>query len=55
MKAYCKLGYMEFLRNIGINLIIILELVLVLMSVIFTVSSVKSQLRYYLPLRLSFK
>ena len=50
MKAYCKLGYMEFLRNLGINLIIILELVLVLMSVIFTVSSVKSQLRYYLPL-----
>ena len=50
MKAYCKLGYMEFLRNLGINLIIILELVLVLMSVIFTVSSVKSQLRYYIPL-----
>ena len=50
MFTYLKLGYLEFLRNLKINFLIVLEITAVLITAIFTVSSVRSQLRFYEPL-----
>ncbi len=50
MFTYLKLGYFEFLRNLKINFLIVLEITAVLITAIFTVSSVRSQLRFYEPL-----
>ncbi len=50
MFTYIKLGYLEFVRNLKINLLIVIEIAAVLITAIFTVSSVRSQLRFYEPL-----
>lgn len=50
MTAYIKLGFLEFIRNLKMNFLIVLEMAVLISVSVFTVSTLMSQLKYYLPL-----
>ena len=51
MITYMKLALLEFKKNLKLNIIIAFEIAVLLVVVIVTVSSVLSQLKYYLPMK----
>ncbi|MCD7773825.1 MAG: hypothetical protein LUH08_07205 [Ruminococcus sp.] len=51
MITYIRFALLEFKKNSRFNLIIAFEIAILLVVVVVTVSSVRSQLKYYLPMK----